>query len=190
MTDFYTHITNPIDLGACSSVSVFEFIYENPKTAVSTGLELEVRKSIVKDLSVVANASYIYSRVDASNLEGQIENRPLQGQSPYLINAGLYYSGKLFQANVLYNIIGERIYTVGDKFGNESILEAPRHQIDFNISKTFGKFEVKLGVNDLLNQPYRFVSDFDNSSTISTGDKDWRTFQTGTYCSMMLNYRF
>ena len=90
---FYKHFTNPIEMVGRSAGSGVAFIYDNPKSAVSTGVELEVRKNITTDFMVVANASYIYSRVDASNLIGQVENRPLQGQSPYLVNAGLYYTG-------------------------------------------------------------------------------------------------
>jgi hypothetical protein len=188
---FYKHFDNPIEMVGRSAGSGVAFQYDNPTSAVSTGIEVEIRKNITKEFMLVANAAYIKSNVNANNLIGQIENRPLQGQSPYLINTGVYYNGKKFQANVLYNIIGERIYTVGDLLGNETILEAPRHQLDFNISKTFGKhIEIKLGVNDILNQPFRFVSDIDNDSKISAADKVWRTYNKGTYGTFVLNYNF
>ncbi len=44
------------------------------------------------------------------------KDRPLQGQSPYIVNAGLYYtsSEKIgLSASLLYNIIGKRIVGVG-----------------------------------------------------------------------------
>jgi hypothetical protein len=188
---FYKHFDNPIEMVGRSAGSGVAFQYDNPVSAVSAGIEVEIRKNITKEFMFVANAAYIKSSVNASNLIGQIADRPLQGQAPYLINTGVYYNGKLFQANILYNIIGERIYTVGDLLGNETILEAPRHQLDFNISKTFNKhIEIKLGVNDILNQPFRFVSDIDNDSKISAADKTWRTYSKGTYGTFVLNYNF
>ncbi|MEJ0030580.1 MAG: hypothetical protein WDO15_09510 [Bacteroidota bacterium] len=42
--------------------------------------------------------------------------RPLQGQSPYILNAGVYYNDEEsgFSVNAAYNVFGPRIYSVGD----------------------------------------------------------------------------
>ena len=133
----------------------------------------------------------IYSRVDASNLEGQLSNRPLQGQSPYLINAGFYYNGAGFQANILYNVIGKRIFVTGDKLGNQTIYEMPRNVVDVNITKSLGKFiEIKLGISDILNQKFRFTTDSNNDAKIDAADTNWRSFNRGTVANLGVNFKF
>jgi hypothetical protein len=192
---FYKYFINPIEMSGRSAGSGTSFFYSNPKSAITTGVEVEMRKQlsgILDDkLTLVANASVIYSKVDASNLEGQIENRPLQGQSPYLVNAGLYYNGDLFQMNVLYNVVGKRIFVAGDKLGNQTIYEMPRNVLDVNIAKTFGKFiEVRMGISDLLNQSFRFTTDTNNDTKIDANDLNWRSFNRGTQATLGVNFKF
>ena len=64
----------------------------------------------MRNFSVVLNGSLMKSRVDFDD-ESLEHDRPLQGQSPYLVNAGLFYqSPKLgLTVGVLYNRIGKRI---------------------------------------------------------------------------------
>jgi outer membrane cobalamin receptor len=192
---FYKHFINPIEVSGRAAGSGTAFFYSNPNSAKSIGAEVEMRKvvrGILQDrLSVVANGSLIYSRVDASNLQGQISDRPLQGQSPYLINAGVYYNGPGFQANVLYNIIGKRIFVAGDKLGNQTIYEMPRNVLDINITKSLGKcLELKLGVSDLLNQSFRFTSDTNNDTKIDAQDLNWRSYKRGTGANLGLSFKF
>ncbi len=188
---FYKHFANPIEVSGRAAGSGTAFFFSNPNRAKSAGAELEIRKILGGGLTLVANASLIYSRVDASNLQGQLSNRPLQGQSPYLVNAGLYYNNETFQANILYNVIGKRIFVTGDNLGNQTIYEMPRNVIDVNISKTFGKMlELKLGVSDLLNQAFRYTSDSNSDAKIDDTDKNWRTFQRGTAANLSLNFKF
>lgn len=68
----------------------------------------------MRNFSVVLNGSLMKSRVDFDD-ESLEHDRPLQGQSPYLVNAGLFYqSPKLgLTVGVLYNRIGKRIVGIG-----------------------------------------------------------------------------
>jgi hypothetical protein len=54
-------------------------------------------------------------------------NRPMQNQSPYLINGGAYYNDSELglQVNVLYNVFGKRVFAVGS-IENPTIYEMPR----------------------------------------------------------------
>ena len=188
---FYKHFTNPIEMTGKAAGSGTAFFFDNPLSAQSAGLEVEVRKQINKEFTVVGNASYIYSEVDASNIPGQVGKRPLQGQSPYLVNTGLYYAKNGWQANILYNIIGERILSVGDNLGNQTVFELPRHQLDLNLSKTIGKnIEAKLGIGDVLNQAFRWTTDTNVNGKADAADKLWRTYQRGTYTTLGINFRF
>jgi hypothetical protein len=77
-----------------------------------------------------------------------------------MINAGLYYNSKSFNATVLYNILGKKIFVLGDNLGNQTIYEMPRNSLDLTISKTiFKQTEFKLSVNDVLNATYAFKTE-------------------------------
>jgi hypothetical protein len=88
----------------------------------------------------------------------------MQGQSPYLINTGLFYNDepKGLKASVMYNRIGKRILFVG--VVNQNIIEdipdtyeMPRNVIDLTVSKKLGEtMELGLGIKDLLNEPIEF----------------------------------
>ncbi len=81
-------------------------------------------------------------------------DRPLAGQSPYIINGGLLYSGKSLGLNLTYNRFGKRI-VFASRTGQPMEFEKPRDLLDFQISYKIGKrkqAEVKLNISDLLNQ--------------------------------------
>jgi outer membrane receptor for ferrienterochelin and colicin len=126
--------------------------------------------------SVVFNATYIYSRVklDPSIAATQSDNRPLQGQSPYIVNAGLNYSDtkKGFQLNINYNVIGKRIFAVGNNFGSPypDWYEMPRNVVDLNFSKEITKWiMIKGGVTDLLNQDNYILQDGNQDNNFDKG---------------------
>jgi outer membrane receptor protein involved in Fe transport len=108
---------------------------------------------------VILNAALIKSKVQFNDAELS-RNRPLQGQSPYMVNAGIFYyndnNGLMITA--LYNIIGKRIVAVGRPSPNRwedipNIYEMPRNVIDLAVSKKVGKHvELKLSAKDLLNE--------------------------------------
>jgi hypothetical protein len=153
------------------------FNVSNSAKATAFGLELEMRKKLdfispaVKNLTITGNLSYIKSRVkDTVAL-----NRPLQGQSPYLINAGLNYDleSKGISATVLFNQIGRRILFVGDK-SVPDIWENSRPLLDFQVAKKImdKKGELKLSVSDILNRRANFYHDLDYNEKFRSGSRD------------------
>lgn len=192
---FYKYFIKPIEMAGRAAGSGTSFFFTNPNSAQGAGVEIELRKVIKgvlnNRLTAVANASLIYSRADATNLEGQLAHRPLQGQSPYLVNIGLYYNGNGFQANVLYNVVGKRIFVTGDQLGNQTIYEMPRHELDLNLTKSIGKLvEFKMGITDILNQAFRFVTDANADAKIDKSDKNWQTFNRGVLVNAGINFKF
>lgn len=161
---FYKKFIHPIELkfiniGGGSPA----FTYQNAESAVSAGAEIEIRKSLqfidwLQKFSLAMNASYIKSKVNFP--DSTIErNRPMQGQSPYLINVAVFYQDDDHGLNIgfLYNIIGKRIVAVGEAKQNiaddiPDIIEMPRNLVDISVSKKIGKLELKIGVKDLFNQ--------------------------------------
>ncbi|MEO8108735.1 MAG: TonB-dependent receptor [Ginsengibacter sp.] len=177
---FYKYFKNPIELffnqtGAGSS-STFNYI--NAEHAFSFGAELEFRKKLdfseaLKNFTFQTNVSYIYNRVKSSvaNID-----RPMQGQSPYVINAGLQYDIEKLGINttLLFNQIGDRIFYVGSSSGSGNpnssddfpgVIEQHRPVFDFQIAKKVLKNtgELKLNVSDILNTDNNYYLDLNQN---------------------------
>jgi outer membrane receptor protein involved in Fe transport len=151
-----------------SGVGSSSFNYVNAQSATSYGAELEFRKKLdfgeaLKNFTLQSNISYIFNRV---RFENKTLDRPMQGQSPYLINAALQYDLEKIglNATVLFNEIGRRILFVGND-EVPAIWEAPRPLMDFQVAKKImkSKGEIKLNVSDALNQRANFYHDLDNN---------------------------
>ena len=124
---------------------------------------------------------------------GQSNERPMQGQSPYIANAGIYYQDKLigFQASLVYNIIGPRIFIIGfDTYPD--IYEMPRNILDFALTKVFmKKYEIKFGVGDIINQEFLLVQDAnDNGKLERETDQTIQRYRMGRTYSLGLGYKF
>ncbi len=159
---FYKGFDHPIEQTFNEAGSGLQYTFHNAKKAEAFGVEIDIKKNLdfigMDNLSFVFNGAYIHSKVFFE--EGSFErDRPMQGQSPYLINTGLFYQedDKGLSASLLYNRIGKRIETVGIPKQNPNddipdIYEMPRNSLDLSFSKKIGKYvEVKGGVKDLLN---------------------------------------
>ncbi|MBK8626032.1 MAG: TonB-dependent receptor [Saprospiraceae bacterium] len=187
---FYKKFINPIEAAIFYNGSTVAFTVANSESATSSGIELEIRKNITSNLMVLFNASLINSNVVVSGLSDY--NRFLQGQSPYLINAGLFYKipETGVQANVLYNIVGQRIYVIGDNVLSANVFEMPRNVLDFNLSKTFGKMELKAGVQDIFNQPFQLRQDTNRDNKITDSDGIFQEYRRGSNYYFTVNYKF
>ena len=191
---FYKNFVNPIEqIFSEGSGGSSTFSFQNAKKAITYGLELEARKKLNKYFTFQANASLINSKIKDENLK---LDRQLQGQSPYLVNVGLLYDvvDKGFNATLLFNQIGERIYLVGDmQAGSASpdIYEAPRSLFDFQMSKKVmkSKAEIKLTVSDILNQQQTFYQNLTTNPKYEKGIDAIRfSRKFGTNFGVSFNY--
>ncbi|MEZ0612128.1 TonB-dependent receptor domain-containing protein [Fibrella sp. WM1] len=221
VTGFYKHFRNPIESLLLLNPNVLSYTFMNAQSAQNYGVEVEIRKgftesasAFLKNLTLVGNLSLIRSRVNvgevvkAPDLGGAIQEyrgltdaeRPLAGQSPYLINAGVYYAAPKsgWQGNILYNVFGQRIFAVGN-VDVPTIYEMPRHVIDLNVTKNItNRFELRLGIQDILNQPVRLAEDFnrdgvigkDVTSQIANADQNRRQLRRGSYYTLSAIYTF
>jgi TonB-dependent receptor len=161
---FLKNFTNPIENTYYEVGGQYQYTYRNAKSAQNYGMEVDLRKNLtfmgLSHFNLVMNASLIHSRVlfPAGSWE---RDRAMQGQSPYLVNVGLYYNNddKGLKGSLMYNRIGKRILYVG--VVNQKIIEdipdtyeMARNAIDFSISKKLNeKMEIGFGIKDLLNEP-------------------------------------
>lgn len=197
---FYKSFRNPIEWILQLNAEAPQATYGNAMSAFAYGAEFEFRKSLaslgvsrfLRNLAVNINASYIFSEVDLGSQAGfQQQNRELQGQSPYIINAGLYYTDNAsgFSFSAAYNVFGQRIFQVGD-INFPSVYELPRNQLDMQIAKQFGRLETKLNIQNLLNAEYRFYQDTneDNKIDINSTDAPILRYKIGQQLSFSMSY--
>ncbi len=163
---FYKHFKNPIEWTFIDMGGTLRYKYENAAKAVSWGFELDVRKNLefigMRNFALVLNAAWIESNVTFRQGEVISEpDRPMQGQSPYIVNAGLHYgSAKAgLDIAVLYNRIGKRIVGLGKSNSTNNDVnslipdsyEMPRNSLDMSVSKKLGKrVEIRAAVRDIL----------------------------------------
>jgi outer membrane receptor for ferrienterochelin and colicin len=154
---FYKDFTDPIEVSIRGN-NPNQFSFDNIASAYSYGIETEARKTLgfisdgLRDFSAVFNLALIKSSVSF--------DRPLQGQSPYIVNVGLFYQKpeKGISASFVYNRIGKRIIAIGRPSPNEwesipDIYEMPRNEADLSVTKKIGEFvEVKVGIKDLFGE--------------------------------------
>ncbi len=194
---FYKFFDKPIEAyfnPSSGGASTYNFV--NAQEANSFGVELEFRKKLdfntaLKNFTVQGNVSYIYNRVSGL---GAGESRAMQGQSPYLLNAGIQYDLEKYGINttLLFNQIGRRIAFVGGS-DQPPIWENPRPLLDFQIAKKVlkNKGEVKMNVSDIINKGAIFYNDLNNNKKY---DKDVDAFaikrKYGTNFSISFGYNF
>jgi len=202
---FYKHFLRPIEskfTDGGGSGGIKTFTYENANSAVSMGVETEIRKSLegftswrfVDNLSVLLNAALIDSRVELgeAGLGQLVSHRPMQGQSPFIVNAGLFYATRNndLQANLLYNVVGPRIFIIG-YHSYPDIYEMPRGHLDLTVSKAFGQnLTLRLGVRDILNQRILLMQDANQDGVFNLStDQVIQSYRPGSRFSLGLSYR-
>lgn len=195
---FFKYFQNPIEQYIPAGLSGVNRVrsFQNADHAVNYGAEFEFRKNLgfisgsMKGLTAFGNASLIRSRVAVPASVNARGSRALQGQSPYLVNAGLQFNSarNRFGAGILYNISGRRIFEVGN-VDYEDVYEAPRNLLDFQASlKMLRAGELKFNVSDILNQRSLFYQDVNNSGKYDQGDNRLSTLRTGTSYGLTFSY--
>ena len=201
---FYKKFTNAIEASIADANSTPDISYFNSKKADVYGVELEYRKNLeflgsnvaFKNTTFYTNLSLIKSKVKNPEIDNLIEKeRPLVGQSPYVINAGLQHStlNNLLSFNLLYNRIGRRIANAGGQ-QFPSVYEAPRNVFDFQLGYKIlkAKGELKFNASDILNSDnvLYFDKDLNKKYSATSADETISRFKTGSNYSLSFNYSF
>ena len=190
---FYKQFFNPIELiilpGSSRIIS-----FDNAQAAENAGIELEIYKDFSfinrwlkkdwwSDFYLSANYAYIQSEITlrSDRPGGQTNNtRPLQGQSPYVVNLQLGYDNKNkdISTSLLFNVFGKRISEAGTS-GKPDVYEQPFNQLDFIYSqKIFNKLKLSFKAKNLLNDQALFL----------VGDETARSFTKGRSFSLGISY--
>jgi TonB-dependent receptor len=196
---FYKNFKNPIEMVSIGAGSLFSF--DNADGAENFGLELELKKNLgfigLKNFNLNLNTSFIYSQVLFEDQQSE-RNRALQGQSPYVVNAGIYYQNdeKGISSTLMYNVMGKRILVAAQinqgKVEVPDIYEMPRNVIDFSFNKKINsRMEIKFGIKDILSQNHRTMQNYEYISGGETKNilLTNRLYNTGRTWSLGINYK-
>ncbi|MEP7196569.1 MAG: TonB-dependent receptor [Saprospiraceae bacterium] len=202
---FYKDIQNPIEFNIDVTQVFTTFTFNNEKSAKIYGLEFEFRKNldflgeknIYKEISLFSNLALIKSKLQFEEGFKSTADRPLQGQSPYVLNCGINFEKEKsgWSSSLILNRIGRRIAYVGvdPKFGEtrQDIYEDPRTVIDFQIGKNIGRLNLKLTLGDLLKNDLIYYQDANHSGKYeAASDRSIFIFKNGMTTAFSLNYSF
>ncbi len=165
---FAKRFTDPIEKVIIGAAGTNTLSFVNADKAHNYGAEIEMRKSLdvlsagLAGFTVFANTTLMKSTITPGNTGiSALTNadRPMVGQSEYVVNAGLTY-GSLssdLAATVLYNVAGKRILEAGSG-GLPDAYEQPRHLLDVSLQIPVAQaFALKLDAKNLLDAPYKLI---------------------------------
>jgi len=202
VSGFYKNFTNPIEtINRTGTSGAAELYFANVSSARNFGFECELRtnlgfiskkdSSFLDNLTIYSNFALIRSEVNLEHFAGAEDKRPLQGQSPYIINSGIFYTNKKedFSVNISYNMIGSRISIVGN-VQEPSVWERGRNVLDFQVSKLFldKKLELKINVKDILAQDLIFFQDLNGNRIFDDFDNKWQEINFGQTIGFVIKY--
>ncbi|MDH6308750.1 TonB-dependent receptor [Dysgonomonas sp. PFB1-18] len=206
---FYKRFSNPIEWTYLDGGGTYIYTFRNANTADNYGVELDVKKNLefvgLKDLSLTFNGALIKSEVKFIENTGANHDRPMQGQSPFLVNTGLFYQNdKLgLTSSLLYNIIGKRIVGIGRVSSSEGstinndipdMYEMPRNVVDFMVTKKFGPhFELNAGIKDILAQKVKykqFPKFIDENGNTQEREQTTKEYKPGRNITLTARYTF
>ena len=204
ISGFYKSFKDPIELSFIRSATG-QFTPLNLGDAIVFGGEIEVRKHLGfipgwENFGINMNFSLIESQQEFSddereNREGNLregetldDSRPLQGQSPYLVNFGIDYSDENgWNAGFFYNVQGKTLQIVGS--GNlPDVYTKPFNNLVFNASKAFGEKKnstISLKFENILNSDIESVYESYNAE-----DQIYSKWNPGQKISLSYSIKF
>ena len=204
LSAFFKKFKDPIEVNYFDITTPNTLIARNTQEAMVYGIEMEMRNSIYSTefykLSYNVNTSLIVSELEMSQnefearksvaLDREVDTkRQLQGQSPYLINAGFTYNhfDKEFEAGLFYNVQGRALQVIGvGQFPD--VFTEPFNSLNFNASKSLGESKnttLSVKAENLLNDLVESRFDYFGDSTYV-----FSSFAPGINVSLGLTMRF
>jgi len=211
ITGFAKYVQNPIERLFMQSAGSGGLVitYDNSKKAVLYGAEIELLLQLSRINEALSNFSFGFNTslmvtkatIDPLRNASEIKSlgnkltRKLQGASPWLINADIKHESDFSKKwkstmTLAYNIYGERIYAVGTN-GLDSYYEKPFGKLDFIWNnKIATKWDVKFGVENILNPTYQIELGGDSKINVVENDLTVKDYKRGVGVSLGLGYTF
>lgn len=206
LSGFYKDFTDPIELRFFLEAPT-QITPANLGNAVVYGGEFEFRQALgfisenLKNLRFNANVSVIKSELTMADdeFEARVANardgetidreRDLQGQSPFLINAGLDFNDPDIglQTGLFFNVQGKTLEVVGAG-PVPDVYTMPFNSLNFTFNKTLGKegrSAIDIKVSNILGDERESVY-----QSFGTQDQIFSLRQPGTEFSLGYSYKF
>ncbi len=198
---FAKQINDPINLVVANDATGTQRFFRTGDKAEVLGLELEVRKALIRDedenniLSTGFNTTYTYTRQDLKSTQGTFsttfdrDNDELQGASPWLINADINYSPTFGDykpiANLVFSYFSDRIDALGSgQLGN--IIEKGVPTLDFIWKNKIGKhLEINTSIKNILDPSIEYIRE-----NTSQGDVLTSSYKRGINIGLQMKYKF
>ncbi|HCK21981.1 MAG TPA: TonB-dependent receptor, partial [Bacteroidetes bacterium] len=203
---FYKQFENPIELvRIAEQQTTTEIQPRNVGQGSVLGMEFELIKNLgfiaaaLHNFTLNANMTIVQSAIDMTDNEfnsrkgfertGEtIDNtRPMAGQAPYFINAGLVYSSNDLGMDIglFYNVKGPTLALVGLGLVPDVYME-PFHSLNFSLFKALSEkatidFKVANMLNDNIDQVYK---------SFGAEDEFFTSLNPGVSFSLGISYQF
>ncbi len=194
---YYKEFDGPIErtINPRASGANVEVTYENKSSARVYGVELEARKNLgglaswLRHVQVGGNLTLIQSEISRTERELEAlrafkdnpsDTRPLQGQSPYLVNlnAGYENPNSGTSINVFFHRFGDRLQTVTRN--GVDLYEQGRSTLDVNASQRLLRgVKAKLSVKNVLDSEEVVSQSFRGSEFVNDRRPLGRTVSVG-----------
>ncbi|WP_456423693.1 TonB-dependent receptor domain-containing protein [Lutibacter sp.] len=207
---FYKTFKDPIELTFFSASAPDNLQPRNIGSAVVYGIEIDLRKNLdfigdnFKNFTFKVNTSLIKSEQEMDKSpNGEYESkllnlrdgetlsdkRYLQGQSPYLINAGISYnnSDKGIETGLFFNVQGKSLEVVGIG-AIPDVYAMPFNSLNFTLNKSFGehkKSSVNIKFGNILNDERE-----SHYQSYKASDKIFSKRRLGQTFSLGYNFKF
>ena len=195
VSGFYKQFDGPIERVIIPAATNLEVQYRNLDQARVFGAEFEARTRLgfvagfLQDVRLGGNLTLVQSEVSIDPAElAQIraynpsadDTRPLQGQSPYVLNLDLGYENARGTAlNVFYNLFGPRLDFVA-RGGQPDYYERSQGLLDVTASQMLGRgFTLKASAKNLLDADYEVTQEFKGRDFVNLRYDRGRSFSLG-----------
>lgn len=217
---FYKQFNNPIEIVAFDRADPNDLQPRNVGDATVFGIEAEAKKNLkfiaenLEKVNVGANLTLVSAQVEqdpitlaskeANKRDGETisDTRPMQGQSPYIINAYVNYSDRLsgWEASLNYNVQGRSLYVVGLEL-NPDVYQVPFNGLNLKVTKTFGvrlvdgqyeggNFSLSFRATNLLDAARKRVYVTYDPADNNSFDETFDVLRPGRTFSITAKYRF
>ena len=186
---FYKKLNDPIEQVFIATASS-AYSYQNADEGRLFGVELDARKRLgfmgLEPFTGQFNLALIDSEVTVREVSFFIPTntkRPLEGQSPWVVNAGVSYtSPHEDEVGLFFNVFGERVTAAGGS-GIPDIYEQPRHQLDLTWKRPLtAGVRLKVKAENLRNEPLLFEQEANGIRLMQ------RRYEVGRTFSVALSY--
>jgi outer membrane receptor for ferrienterochelin and colicin len=159
--------------------------FANADAASNYGVELEARKGLgflgdaLRPLGVFSNVTLMKSdiRIGQGGASRTNDHRPMVGQAPYVVNAGMSWASPSGDASatLLYNVVGERIVNAAEA-PLPDVKERPRNVLDLSLRfPMINSVSARVDARNLLDAPYRTFQ----GTALRESYRAGRVFQVG-----------